>query len=112
MGGPEDVGARVRDRGHHDRDGHGPRHRRLGRGHLQLRQQLPGGVEAAQLDGGVGDGEQAAKVVENHVAGVAPQDDRTLNHVELQRVNVPLVLRVFAFGVWQHAINPHVVPKC
>ena len=25
LGGPEDVGARVRDRGHHDRDGHGPR---------------------------------------------------------------------------------------
>ena len=45
----QSIGIQLRD-GVGDGRGHRPRHRRLGSGQLQLRQQLPGQVKAGQLD--------------------------------------------------------------
>src|SRR3990172_1473234 len=46
-----------------------------------------------------------------HLAGVAPQREAPLDHVQLERVDVLLVLRVPGGLERQHAVQPHVVPE-
>ena len=48
---------------------------------------------------------------QDSLAGVTPEVHAPLDDVELERVHVLLVVRLFALAVREHAVKPHVVPE-